>query len=246
MSAGFHRSIREEDEEDLGEDSDEPISPSSKPATQPPSPVSLSDCNRGLSNYYKGKSQSFTTLSEVKSLGDLPKKEKGIPEAKKTKTCRGYDVSWAVDIRNERSQPWRYFFHLFSTTSVGVGVGVGTASASASADNSSVNGPFEIVFLNLAILRPRHSPKPRTQLPIHKPRVRPNCHPNPGPQKYAAERSRCFPVHHHRWDAFFNRPLDNTWRRSRDNDQRPFHGLDRNPSWGRPRARLEKLQSLCR
>ncbi|KAG0459552.1 hypothetical protein HPP92_022680 [Vanilla planifolia] len=49
MSARFHPSIREEDEEDLGEDSDEPISPSSKPATQPPSPVSLSDCNsRGL------------------------------------------------------------------------------------------------------------------------------------------------------------------------------------------------------
>lgn len=32
-------------------------------------------CRRGLSKFYQGKSQSFTCLSRVKSIEDLPKKE---------------------------------------------------------------------------------------------------------------------------------------------------------------------------
>uniref|UniRef100_A0A5B7BY84 Oxidative stress 3 n=1 Tax=Davidia involucrata TaxID=16924 RepID=A0A5B7BY84_DAVIN len=43
---------------------------------------------RGLSKYYKGKSQSFASLASVKSLEDLAKKES--PFRKKLKTCKSY------------------------------------------------------------------------------------------------------------------------------------------------------------
>lgn len=46
-------------------------------------------CRRGLSNYYPGKSQSFTSLSVVRTLKDLPKKESPY-KAKMMKTCRSY------------------------------------------------------------------------------------------------------------------------------------------------------------
>ncbi|KAK8945051.1 hypothetical protein KSP39_PZI007556 [Platanthera zijinensis] len=44
---------------------------------------------KGLSKYYQGKSQSFTSLSEVKSLEDLPKKEEFLC-TKKIKPCKSY------------------------------------------------------------------------------------------------------------------------------------------------------------
>ncbi|KAJ0964746.1 hypothetical protein J5N97_025884 [Dioscorea zingiberensis] len=43
---------------------------------------------RGLSKYYQGKSQSFTSLSYVSCLEDLPKKE--IPYKKKMKPSKSY------------------------------------------------------------------------------------------------------------------------------------------------------------
>ncbi|XP_074285676.1 uncharacterized protein LOC141611125 [Silene latifolia] len=43
---------------------------------------------RGLSKYYQGKSQSFTSLARVTSLEDLAKKEN--PYQKRLKACRSY------------------------------------------------------------------------------------------------------------------------------------------------------------
>ncbi|GLU22310.1 hypothetical protein SLE2022_383980 [Rubroshorea leprosula] len=43
---------------------------------------------RGLSKYYQGKSQSFTSFSRVKSIEDLAKKE--TPIRKKMKACKSY------------------------------------------------------------------------------------------------------------------------------------------------------------
>lgn len=43
---------------------------------------------RGLSKYYQGKSQSFTSLANVESLEDLAKKEN--PCKKKIKLCKSY------------------------------------------------------------------------------------------------------------------------------------------------------------
>ncbi|GLU14418.1 hypothetical protein SLE2022_309900 [Rubroshorea leprosula] len=43
---------------------------------------------RGLSKYFQGKSQSFTSLSRVKSIKDLAKKE--TPLRKKMKACKSY------------------------------------------------------------------------------------------------------------------------------------------------------------
>ncbi|WOK98557.1 hypothetical protein Cni_G07269 [Canna indica] len=44
---------------------------------------------RGLSKYYQGKSQSYTSLSVVSSLKDLPKKENPY-YMRKMKTCKSY------------------------------------------------------------------------------------------------------------------------------------------------------------
>ncbi|KAJ8505986.1 hypothetical protein OPV22_006872 [Ensete ventricosum] len=68
-------------------------SPSSKPASDGPlhemsSLVEQLPIKRGLSKYYQGKSQSFTSLAVVSSIEDLPKKE--TPYARKMKTCRSY------------------------------------------------------------------------------------------------------------------------------------------------------------
>ncbi|URE13858.1 Rna binding protein [Musa troglodytarum] len=43
---------------------------------------------RGLSKYYQGKSQSYTSLSVVSSIDDLPKKETAY--RRKMKTCKSY------------------------------------------------------------------------------------------------------------------------------------------------------------
>ncbi|KAH1086578.1 hypothetical protein AAZX31_07G118500 [Glycine max] len=43
---------------------------------------------RGLSMFYQGKAQSFTSLARVESIEDLPKK--GIPYRKRTKSCKSF------------------------------------------------------------------------------------------------------------------------------------------------------------
>ncbi|KAK2451998.1 oxidative stress [Trifolium repens] len=43
---------------------------------------------RGLSMFYQGKTQSFTSLAEVQNIEDLPKKS--IPYNKRMKSCRSY------------------------------------------------------------------------------------------------------------------------------------------------------------
>ncbi|XP_064950662.1 protein OXIDATIVE STRESS 3-like [Musa acuminata AAA Group] len=48
---------------------------------------------RGLSRYYQGSSQTFTSLSDVKCLEDLAKPER--PHRKKMKSCRSY--VWGLD-----------------------------------------------------------------------------------------------------------------------------------------------------
>lgn len=45
-------------------------------------------CRRGLSKFYQGKSQSFTSLTNVRSLEDLAKPEK--PYNKRLKSCKSY------------------------------------------------------------------------------------------------------------------------------------------------------------
>ncbi|XP_008799772.2 uncharacterized protein LOC103714343 [Phoenix dactylifera] len=44
---------------------------------------------RGLSKYYQGKSQSYSSLSDVRCLADLPKKE--TPYERRTKSCKSYE-----------------------------------------------------------------------------------------------------------------------------------------------------------
>lgn len=48
----------------------------------------LQFCRRGLSKYFQGKSQSFTSLTNVRSLEDLAKPEN--PYNKKLKSCKSY------------------------------------------------------------------------------------------------------------------------------------------------------------
>ncbi|CAL0312519.1 unnamed protein product [Lupinus luteus] len=45
---------------------------------------------RGLSMFYQGKAQSFTSLARVQSIEDLPKKEK--PYRKKMKPCKSFGL----------------------------------------------------------------------------------------------------------------------------------------------------------
>lgn len=47
-------------------------------------------CRRGLSKYFQGKSQSFTSLSKVRSIEDLAKKENPYNNRRKMKACKSY------------------------------------------------------------------------------------------------------------------------------------------------------------
>lgn len=112
MGDVIQSSYRAEDEEDLGEESDSGGESDDSPAPSPrrqlfglpastrfnsKSPLydfssltrKLPD-KKGLSRYYKGKSQSFTSLSEVKSLEDLSKREEEVPYTRKIKPCKSY------------------------------------------------------------------------------------------------------------------------------------------------------------
>ncbi|KAG6504212.1 uncharacterized protein LOC121987664 [Zingiber officinale] len=54
---------------------------------------------RGLSKYYQGKSQSYTSLSVVRTLEDLPKKESPFKRKMMMKTCKSYGASQACGCR---------------------------------------------------------------------------------------------------------------------------------------------------
>ncbi|EEF48159.1 uncharacterized protein LOC8265134 [Ricinus communis] len=47
---------------------------------------------RGLSKFYKGKSQSYTSLASVKSIEDLAKKVRPYNSRSKLKSCKSYAV----------------------------------------------------------------------------------------------------------------------------------------------------------
>ncbi|TKY60822.1 hypothetical protein E2542_SST17922 [Spatholobus suberectus] len=51
-------------------------------------PMNHLPLKRGLSMFYQGKAQSFSSLASVKSIEDLPKKER--PYRKKMKSCKSY------------------------------------------------------------------------------------------------------------------------------------------------------------
>lgn len=68
--------------------------------------LSVCICRRGLSKYYQGKSQSFTSLSRAMSIEDLAKKE--TPYRKKMKSCRSYggglDIKATISKKNSSSR----------------------------------------------------------------------------------------------------------------------------------------------
>ncbi|XP_020589454.1 uncharacterized protein LOC110030851 [Phalaenopsis equestris] len=108
---GIYSSCQAEEEEDLGQysdsggESDSATSPRSRLRRSPPSRfdsgnplydfsylVEQLPVKKGLSKYYHGKSQSFTSLLEVKALEDLPKKETEVIFTRKMKPCKSYTV----------------------------------------------------------------------------------------------------------------------------------------------------------
>ncbi|RRT38408.1 hypothetical protein B296_00051296 [Ensete ventricosum] len=106
---GVHLRRDEDDDEELfdsdpfsSNSDDEDETPSTNPNPSPLSPQLNSDrplyelsslmeqlpIKRGLSKYYQGKSQSYTSLSAVSSIEDLPKKDTAY--RRKMKACRSY------------------------------------------------------------------------------------------------------------------------------------------------------------
>ncbi|XP_057519526.1 protein OXIDATIVE STRESS 3-like [Amaranthus tricolor] len=79
---------------DLLDDASSPSSSSSSPRASNGPLYELSELmnqlpiKRGLSKYYQGKSQSFTSFAKVGSLEDLAKKES--PYQRRLKACRSY------------------------------------------------------------------------------------------------------------------------------------------------------------
>ncbi|XP_057416704.1 protein OXIDATIVE STRESS 3-like [Lotus japonicus] len=49
---------------------------------------------RGLSKFYEGKAQSFSSLSRVQSLEDLSKKDRPTNHRKKMKSCNSHRISY--------------------------------------------------------------------------------------------------------------------------------------------------------
>ncbi|XP_047318254.1 uncharacterized protein LOC124921626 [Impatiens glandulifera] len=72
------------------EDDDEEQETISSPLTDMSTLLQHLPIKRGLSKHYDGKSQSFTSLSSVKCLEDLPKVENSYNNKKKLKSCRSY------------------------------------------------------------------------------------------------------------------------------------------------------------
>ncbi|KAF8034157.1 hypothetical protein BT93_C0434 [Corymbia citriodora subsp. variegata] len=61
---------------------------------------------RGLSKFYQGKSQSFTSLARVQSIEDLMKKEN--PYRKRLKTCESFTGALDKHSQKSYSQGLRY------------------------------------------------------------------------------------------------------------------------------------------
>ncbi|XP_019182943.1 PREDICTED: uncharacterized protein LOC109177907 [Ipomoea nil] len=84
----------DEEEEEEQEEEEDSLSPSSgsshgdEPLQDMSTLLQELPFKRGLSRHYNGKSQSFTSLSNVRSLEDLAKPEN--PYNKKLKSCRSY------------------------------------------------------------------------------------------------------------------------------------------------------------
>ncbi|CAA6666068.1 unnamed protein product [Spirodela intermedia] len=107
-SSGSEDSLGSSTSSDLTDDAS-----SSSPSGSPPPPSSdqlgplfgLSSlmthlpAKRGLSNYFSGKSQSFTSFSSVRCVEDLAKKE--IPFRRKMKPCKSY--GGIADLSNRSS-----------------------------------------------------------------------------------------------------------------------------------------------
>nr|GMC91397.1 Prespore protein like [Ipomoea batatas]GMC96876.1 Prespore protein like [Ipomoea batatas] len=97
-----------EDEEEEEEDSLSPSSGSShgdEPLQDMSTLLQELPFKRGLSKHYNGKSQSFTSLSNVRSLEDLAKPEN--PYNKKLKSCRSYGGLFLEGCKNSHNQPQR-------------------------------------------------------------------------------------------------------------------------------------------
>ncbi|MED6132048.1 hypothetical protein PIB30_015624 [Stylosanthes scabra] len=58
---------------------------------------------RGLSMFYKGKAQSFTSLARVQSIEDLPKKGINTSYSKRMKSCKSYAGGLDLDTHNKIS-----------------------------------------------------------------------------------------------------------------------------------------------
>lgn len=59
-------------------------------------------CRRGLSKYYEGKSQSFTSLASVRSIEDLPEKVLGPLNIRPNmKSCKSY--GWGLGGHKNKS-----------------------------------------------------------------------------------------------------------------------------------------------
>ncbi|MCE3049932.1 hypothetical protein HAX54_046148 [Datura stramonium] len=105
--------LGEEEEEEEGESSDSPNSNSdgsiSHEHTVGGALQNMSSLlqelpfKRGLSKHYNGKSQSFSSLSNVRSLEDMAKPEN--PYNKKLKSCKSYGVFLEGGFKSDHLQP---------------------------------------------------------------------------------------------------------------------------------------------
>ncbi|KAI3422881.1 uncharacterized protein J3R85_011613 [Psidium guajava] len=107
---------------ELAEDASSSTLCSSSSSSSSSSSTSLSNCQgplyelsdlmthlpikRGLSKFYQGKSQSFTSLARVQSIEDLVKKES--PHRKRLKMCKSFAGHWTTMARSHTAQGLPY------------------------------------------------------------------------------------------------------------------------------------------
>ncbi|CAL5390798.1 unnamed protein product [Camellia sinensis] len=107
-------------------------------------PAKRSTMERGLSKHFQGKSQSFTSLANVRCLEDLAKPEN--PYNKRFKTCKSY--GGLLDSHRSSSH-----LHLCKTTSSSRFISKGASSSSSS---SSSRGSFSSLIAKRPPLIPAH------------------------------------------------------------------------------------------
>ncbi|PPR97612.1 hypothetical protein GOBAR_AA23044 [Gossypium barbadense] len=86
---------------DLVDDATSSASSSNGPLYELSEMMAQLPIKRGLSKHYCGKSQSFTSLANVKSIEDLPKKVVHV-RAKMIKSCKSY--GWGLDGHHHRNK----------------------------------------------------------------------------------------------------------------------------------------------